>query len=325
MNEGKELTVRETQDIEFQKAIPLTVDDVVKQVAFIEDVMARVFKNDVHYGIIAEGMKPSLYKAGAEKMAFMFRLRQGVLVVDERPLANGHREFIITTPLMDSKGKTLGYGLGSCSTMESKYRWRKGERKCPSCGQTTIIKGKDFNNTGIDPGWLCWQKKGGCGAKFPSGSPEIESQQVGRVENEDLADLYNTVLKIAKKRSYIDGVITVTGCSDFFTQDVEDLPEDRKEEIRQSAKAKTKTGTADLAPRKESAIDLNNLERVEKIEAIKEALLASKPDGANEKYFLMVQSMKNLKRTWEEFERDADDEMIAKALFDLGVPDTWKE
>jgi hypothetical protein len=45
----------------------------------------------------------------------------------------------------------------------------------------------------------------------------------GRSENPDIADLYNTVLKMAKKRAFVDATITATAASDFFTQDVEDF------------------------------------------------------------------------------------------------------
>jgi hypothetical protein len=38
-------------------------------------------------------------------------------------------------------------------------------------------------------------------------------------------DFYNTVLKIARKRSMIDAVLTVSGASEIWTQDVEDNPE----------------------------------------------------------------------------------------------------
>ena len=38
-------------------------------------------------------------------------------------------------------------------------------------------------------------------------------------------DAANTVLKMAKKRSFIDAVLTVTGASRIFTQDLEDIKE----------------------------------------------------------------------------------------------------
>jgi hypothetical protein len=39
-------------------------------------------------------------------------------------------------------------------------------------------------------------------------------------------DFYNTCLKIGKKRAMVDAVLTVTGASEIFTQDLEDLPEE---------------------------------------------------------------------------------------------------
>jgi len=47
----------------------------------------------------------------------------------------------------------------------------------------------------------------------------------GGQENTDIADVYNTVLKIAKKRAHIDATLTVTGAADLFTQDLIDEDE----------------------------------------------------------------------------------------------------
>lgn len=44
-------------------------------------------------------------------------------------------------------------------------------------------------------------------------------------ENENIADTFNTVLKMAKKRAMVDAVLTCTAASDIFTQDLEDLME----------------------------------------------------------------------------------------------------
>lgn len=43
-----------------------------------------------------------------------------------------------------------------------------------------------------------------------------------QVENPDIADVYNTVLKMAKKRAHVDATLTVTGAADLFTQDLID-------------------------------------------------------------------------------------------------------
>lgn len=39
------------------------------------------------------------------------------------------------------------------------------------------------------------------------------------------ADMYNTVLKMAKKRAFVDAILTCTAASDCFTQDIEDDPQ----------------------------------------------------------------------------------------------------
>ena len=46
----------------------------------------------------------------------------------------------------------------------------------------------------------------------------------GVVKNEDIADSANTVLKMARKRGFVDGVLTATSSSDRFGQDLEDDP-----------------------------------------------------------------------------------------------------
>jgi hypothetical protein len=46
-----------------------------------------------------------------------------------------------------------------------------------------------------------------------------------RVEHDNPADYFNTVLKIAKKRAHVDAILTATAASDIFTQDAEDIRE----------------------------------------------------------------------------------------------------
>ena len=46
----------------------------------------------------------------------------------------------------------------------------------------------------------------------------------------NVADVANTVLKMAKKRAMVDGILTVTGASDIFTQDIEELPKEYLEQ-----------------------------------------------------------------------------------------------
>ena len=70
---------------------------------------------------------------------------------------------------------------------------------------------------------------------FSEGDPSITNQKAGKVENPDIADCYNTVLKISKKRAYVDATIAATAASDIFTQDLEDLTESRQETMENLA------------------------------------------------------------------------------------------
>ena len=96
--------------------------------------------------------------------------------------------------------------------------YRQGLRLCPKCGTDAIIKGKKE----YGGGWLCFGKKGGCGTKWKDGDAAIEGQSTERVPNDDLADQYNTVLKMANKRSLVAAVLNATAASDIFTQDIEE-------------------------------------------------------------------------------------------------------
>src|SRR3990167_11218552 len=131
--------------------------------------------------------------------------------------------------------------------METKHRYRGGKRKCPQCGAEAIIKGREE----YGGGWVCFAKKGGCGEKFKDDDTEITGQAEGKVENPDIADQYNTVLKMACKRAKVDGCLSATACSDIFTQDIEDFNHDTGEPVK---KAETPAPAADKpqAPQRKS-------------------------------------------------------------------------
>ena len=60
-------------------------------------------------------------------------------------------------------------------------------------------------------------------AKDENGNWTIFRKGSTRLENPDIADTYNTVLKMAAKRSLVDAVLKATGGSCAFTQDLEDM------------------------------------------------------------------------------------------------------
>ena len=228
----------------------LTIEDMVAQVQKVQQVMAKVMKEGEHYGVIpGTGSKPSLLKPGAEKLCLLFRLAPAYTA---REAVDGKHLTIESTCALTHipTGELWGAGMGSCSTKESKYAYRQGKRLCPKCDKDTIIKGKPE----YGGGWLCFAKKGGCGEKWAAGAVEIEGQSLERVANEDLADQYNTVLKMANKRALVAAVLNVTAASDIFTQDLEDMPREARPapQVVEAKEVSREPGTGPAGPRADS-------------------------------------------------------------------------
>lgn len=188
----------------------------------------KLMRHGVDYGTIpGTGDKPVLLKPGAEKLATLFGLTP-VFVASEviedwdGKQHEGEPLFYYRYKCeLYRSGALIATSEGSCNSRESKYRYRKAERVCPQCGQAAIIKGKQE----YGGGWVCFARKGGCGAKFKDGDSVIESQETGRVFNPDIADQVNTIQKMAQKRALIAAVLIAVNASEFFTQDIEDLVE----------------------------------------------------------------------------------------------------
>src|SRR5688572_25622697 len=119
----------------------LTVQDLVAQVTKIQEVMHAVMRKDEHYGVIpGTGTKPTLLKAGAEKLCLLFRLDPQYEHVEKWD--GSHLTIVSKCTLFHiPTSERRGSGEGLCSTRESKYAWRKGERSCPKCKAAAIIKG----------------------------------------------------------------------------------------------------------------------------------------------------------------------------------------
>ena len=172
------------------------------------------------FGVIpGTGTQKTLLKPGAEKLlevyGYFFEIEMTQRNECWEPSKLFFRYEFKVRIFSKRSGNLVGEGMGSCNSMEAKYRWRAAERSCPKCTKAAIIKGKrEFGG-----GWLCFARKGGCGAKFRDGDPAIEGQTVGKVENPDLADMCNTVLKIGIKRALVAATLAVTRSSDLFQVD----------------------------------------------------------------------------------------------------------
>jgi hypothetical protein len=196
----------------------LTVEELHERLEYVRQVMQRELREGVDYGKVpGTGDRPTLLQPGAQKLLLTFNLTEAVRKEVLREYPGMHREYEFTVCVRAQNGKEWD-GVGTCSTLESKYRWRKTERQCPACGKHTIIAGKEE----YGGGWLCWKKKDGCGVKFAFNDPAIASQAVGKTENPDPADCWNTVRKMAFKRALVAAAINATNTSELWTQDLEE-------------------------------------------------------------------------------------------------------
>jgi len=198
--------VKANSEIENISVMQFSTNEVLVQIKKIQDLMQQAMKEGEHFGKIPGcGDKPTLLKSGAEKLAFMFRLAPRYEITI-RDLGKGHREYDIITSLHHiTTGNFCGQGVGSCSTMESKfrYRWIDSPYK-PKKDEADKLK---YDGKGR------WRKNNN------------EWIWQDRIDYDNPADYYNTIEKMAKKRSLVDAILTATAASDIFTQDIEELEE----------------------------------------------------------------------------------------------------
>ena len=186
------------------------IADVISMKATVQDLLKSQMQEDVHYGKIpGTGDKPTLLKSGAEMLRMVFNLRttcnkDDVEITNE---GNGHKTYEICMHISNKDKEIIATGLGTCSTMESKYKYRSQltDRKVPSeyweSRDKALLGGSQYSPKKVKGAWLISE----------------------RVEHDNPADYYNTVKKMAKKRAMADGILTATCSSDLFTQDLEDL------------------------------------------------------------------------------------------------------
>lgn len=204
---------------------------IKERVTAIQKLMKEVLKpgtkeNDWSgdYGIVPGTKKPSLWKSGSEQILAMFQIAVEP-VVEDLSVDDCYR-YRVTTRLTNSHtGEFLGAGVGEASTDETKYKWRRTYSK------------PEFEATDPDRRRIKH-------SQYKSGGNWVDSEEM-QVRQEP-ADLANTVLKMAKKRSQIDATLTVTGASSMFEQDLEDLPEETQREILGQRKGGKPEATGDV-------------------------------------------------------------------------------
>lgn len=185
-NEINALSIIDTVEID-------TIANTMAKIQQMQAVVQKTLKVEHDYGKVPGTTKPTLLKPGGEKICMLFGL-------------NPEYEFLQTTEDYDKEfftynirctlyrnGQPVAQGVGSCNSKEKKYRF--------------------INVDEIPENYI--------------GPTEQITDKYGRVKykinNPDICSLVNTILKMAKKRAFIDAVLQVASLSEVFTQDVEDM------------------------------------------------------------------------------------------------------
>lgn len=188
MSQNQALSLIDSVDI---NAIQATM----QKISSFQAVVQRSLSKDHDYGVIAgAGSKPTLLKPGGEKICMMFGLNPEYDFLEK---TEDYKEMFFTYNIkctLYRNGNPVSQGVGNCNSKESKYAFVNSD---------TIPEG-------IEPS-MCEKKIDKYGrTKY-------------KVPNTKIADLVNTILKMAKKRAFIDAVLQVASLSDVFTQDLEDM------------------------------------------------------------------------------------------------------
>jgi len=199
MTDDRAITVRETQEIQsFSLPDNKTLKDKLAAIQHFQSLVQSSLIEGVDYGKIPGVEKPSLYKSGAEKVAKLLELGEDYEILTEiEDWDKGFFYYKIKTSLrLIGTDIKVSSGLGSGNSKEPKYRYRW---VWPGDVPANMDKNKIVTRR---------TKKGGLQY---------------RLENEEPYEIVNTILKMAKKRSFIDATLSAGRLSNLFTQDIEDM------------------------------------------------------------------------------------------------------
>ncbi len=220
----------------------------------ISHLRSAVLMEGHDYGTIPGTDKPTLYKAGAERLCAalelspIFEITNRIERWDDEN-AMFHYETLCRLIHIPS-GREVATALGSCNSKESRYRWRwvrdedvphwldKATLKARTGGvfefdfaikkrETSGKYGKPESywaafDAAIADGTarrLSRQTKSGASQGWEIGGVEY------RIPNDEIFTLTNTILKVSNKRAFVSAVLIASNASEFFTVDIEDLAE----------------------------------------------------------------------------------------------------
>jgi hypothetical protein len=244
-----------TKDSVFLPAMSMEV--ALARRAAIVEFTRRIMVKDRDFGEIPGTHKPTLLKPGAEKLCNFFGLEPEFtpIVEDIDWTGAGHGGDVFCYARYRCRllreGRVVGVGEGSCNSWEAKYRYRwvaeeqvpahldrtqllKREERRTLCEFDFAIERAETTGTYGKPAEH-WQRfrdairtdtaraveKLTRRGKSVAWEIDVDTA-LYRIPNPDVADVVNTIQKMAQKRALVAATLIATSASEFFTQDVED-------------------------------------------------------------------------------------------------------
>lgn len=210
--------------------VALDIQAMKANIVKVQELMRDLMQDGVHYGTIPGMDKPFLWKAGAELTGMLFQVGPyySEKVLD---LAGGHREYQVTCTLRHhGSGRDIGQGLGFCSSLESKYRYRgtqveRTEKEAPR-SYWDAKKSGDFAQMERLIGGPGFTVK-----PFEEGGRKVWyicKKLAEKCENPDPADVFHTVRSQAAKRAFVAAIRSTTPAGTVFHDGYESLVDDEE-------------------------------------------------------------------------------------------------
>ena len=192
-------------------AIPLA--DIKLRLDELKRFVADYMVAGTDYGEIpGTNGRPVLLKPGAEKLKDVYALTDTYVydaVTEDYETGLFAYRLRCLLHLRQRPDVLVTTGVGEANSFEMKYRYRFiATDKKPSKEEAEVLKARGVGRWRKGDGGWVWLE---------------------RVENPNLADTANTILKMAKKRALVDAMLSATRSSELFTQDLEDTPAETHE------------------------------------------------------------------------------------------------
>lgn len=219
----------------------------------LKNLTQEILVEGIDYGTIPGTDKPCLYKAGSEKLCSTFGLDPRFEILDKIENFSdeaGLFHYTILCKLIHiGTGAEIATGIGSCNSKENRYRWRwVSEEDIPAYLDKKTLKKRDSSISepqfAVDKAettgkygkpmeyWQQFRDAIANHTAYPSTRPTKNGTEMAvwnipsvswRIPNDEVFTLANTINKMACKRALVAATLIGTNCSEFYTQDLDDM------------------------------------------------------------------------------------------------------